>query len=115
MEVLSFLSYIMFLILCTIWSIEGILKLVGLWVECKEKLAHKEEREEEYIPTRPNTTTEEEDAIVALKQQQMYNVEKYKERMRMMREEQDEDGLYEEKKAITLEELGYFTGVEANE
>lgn len=57
----------------------------------------------------------EEDTIVSLKQQQLYNIEKYKQRMQKMHDEADEDGLVEENRSVTIEELGYFTGVEENE
>lgn len=106
------LFYLSFFILCTVWTIEGILKLLSAWIEIKNAKPTTE-KEDVYIPPMP--TTSEDEMVVSLKQQQMYNVEKYKERMRKMREEEDEDGLFEEKKTVTLEDLGYFTGVESIE
>lgn len=79
-----------------------VIALLGAYAEYK-KIMTKEEDE--------LLANVDEDTVIAIKQQQLYNVEKYKERMQKMREE-DADGLFEEEKAITLEELGFFTGVE---
>lgn len=61
--------------------------------------------------------TKEEEPDVVYFQQQMYNVEKYRERMAKMKEEakEDEDGLYDVASSITLEQLGYYTGTEASD
>lgn len=79
-----------------------IIALLGAYAEYKKIMA----KEEDELLANVDENT-----VIAIKQQQLYNVEKYKERMQKMREE-DADGLFEEEKAITLEELGFFTGVE---
>ena len=93
--------FMMFLLL-TVKTVGEVLSLVGVYEEYKKE---KERLKDELL------ANVDDDTVIAIKQQQLYNVEKYKERMQKMREE-DADGLFEEEKAITLEELGFFTGVE---
>lgn len=93
--------FMMFLLL-TVKTVGEVLSLVGVYEEYKKE---KERSKDELL------ANVDDDTVIAIKQQQLYNVEKYKERMQKMREE-DADGLFEEEKAITLEELGFFTGVE---
>lgn len=49
-----------------------------------------------------------------VQESQMYNVEKFKERFKkqQLEKDQNEDGLYNIDPMPTLEELGYYTGVE---
>ena len=102
MELLACVVLFMMFLLLTAKTVGEVLSLVGVYEEYKKE---KERLNDELL------ANVDDDTVIAIKQQQLYNVEKYKERMQKMREE-DADGLFEEEKAITLEELGFFTGVE---
>lgn len=105
MNVVIFIFFLTYILLGGIMIVKNLLELYEYF-----KLSTITEEVEDSYPTQYQE--EETDNVVAIKQQQLYNVERYRERMKKLRESEDEDGLYEEYKAVTLEELGYFTGVE---
>lgn len=80
-------------------------------IVCKHKKSKTE------INTYDNSVEKENEEDILVKEAQLYDIEKFKKRMRDLRlqQETDEDGLYDYSGVPTKEELGFVTGTEIGE